>query len=110
MSTGQVGKPSANAQASQAVARQDAATSTSAAQAAPARAAAASQGEVHSGATAQGVLDMCTNLHDRAHEAVADLLTHQCCLHVDRSLVKTALSLKHLLALFGQEQTACEYM
>lgn len=103
MCTGQVGKPSANAQASQAAARQDAATS-------PARAAAASQGEVHSGATAQGVHDMCTNLHDRAHEAVADLLKHQCCLHVDRSLIKTALSLKHLLALFGQEQTACEYM
>ena len=65
------------------------------AQAAPARAAAASQGEVHSGATAQGVLDMCTHLHDCAHEAVADLLKHQCSLHVERSLIKTALSLKH---------------
>lgn len=49
---GQVGKPSAYPQASQAVARQDAATSTTAAQAAPAPAAAASQGEVHNGANA----------------------------------------------------------
>ena len=64
MSTGQVGKPSAYAQASQAVAREDAATSTSAAQTARARAATASQGEVHRGANAQGVLDMCTHLHD----------------------------------------------
>ena len=110
MSAGQVGKPSAYAQASQAVARQDATSSTSAAQAAPAPAAAASQGEVHSGANAPGVLDMCTHLHECAHEAVAELLKHQCSLHAERSFIETALSLKRLLALMGQEQTAYGYM